>query len=266
MNVENHYIKEVDPRGVVTITLNRPEIHNAFNDQIINDLTREFQSLDSDDSCRMVVLTGAGKSFCAGADLNWMKGMANYSDDENIEDSRRLSGLFETINKCRKPVLAKVNGAALGGGTGLIACCDFVMACKSAKFGFTEVRLGLLPAVISPFVMAKIGESNARAWFLSGERFDATVALQIGLVHQVVPLDDLETSMSRMIEKFLLAGPMAACEAKKLVMNVLKFKNENPSEVTEYTCQTISRIRTSPEGREGMGALLEKRKPNWVES
>lgn len=255
-----YYLFE-EKENVVTITLNRPEIHNAFNDELISELTNCFLSLSKDKKARVIVLTGKGKSFCAGADLNWMKSMKDYSDTENFEDSKKLSDLFHAINDCPIPVIAKVNGAALGGGTGLIAACDFVIACKSAKFGFTEVRLGLVPAVISPFVIAKIGESNSRAWFLSGEMFLAEEAKHIGLVHSLTPLDDLDNATEKVIEKFLKAAPIAAREAKELISNVVRKK---PADITKYTCETISRIRISDEGQEGMSSLLNKTKPNWI--
>lgn len=248
--------------GIVRIILNRPEIHNAFNDEMIEGLINCFADIEKDNTLRLVTITGEGKSFCAGADLNWMKKMVSYSDEENYQDSVKLAELFQAINNCSLPVLAKVNGAALGGGTGVIAACDFVISAKSAKFGFTEARLGLVPAVISPFVMAKIGESQARAWFLSGERFSADKAQDMGLVHEVAPLDSLDLEFEKWVEKFLKAGPKAAREAKNLIKNVLTLDS---SKVTEFTCRTISRIRTGEEGQEGMKALLEKRPASWLE-
>lgn len=255
------YIK--GKRGIVRIVLNRPDIHNAFNDEMIQGLIDAFEDIEKDESLRLVTITGEGKSFCAGADLNWMKKMVGYSDEENYQDSVKLAGLFQAINNCSLPVLAKVNGATLGGGTGVIAACDFVLSAKSAKFGFTEARLGLVPAVISPFVMAKIGESEARAWFLSGERFEAERAKDMGLVHEITPLDNLDTEFEKWVEKFLKAGPAAAREAKALIKNVLVLDKDK---VTDFTCKTISRIRIGTEGQEGMKALLEKRKPSWLEN
>jgi methylglutaconyl-CoA hydratase len=249
-------------KGIVRIILNRPDLHNAFNDEMISGLIKAFEEIEKDKELRLVTITGEGKSFCAGADLNWMKKMAEYSDKENYQDSRALAKLFESINNCSLPVLAKVNGAALGGGTGVIAACDFVLSADSAKFGFTEVRLGLIPAVISPFVVAKIGETNARAWFLSGERFDADQAKAMGLVHEVCPLADLDSIFESTIDKFLKAGPVAAREAKNLIKNILTLESKD---VTAFTCKTISRIRTSEEGQEGMQALLDKRKAKWLE-
>jgi methylglutaconyl-CoA hydratase len=258
------YLKEIDNRGVATVTLNRPELHNAFNDEFIDQLIKCFEELSNDLSVRLVVLTGAGKSFCAGADLNWMKKMKDYSDEENYRDSVELAKLFETIESCPVPVIAKVNGAALGGGTGLIAACDYAICCQSAKIGFTEVNLGLVPAVISPFVISRIGVNNARAYFLSGERFMGETAKHIGLVHSVCPLDDLDSQTEKLMTRFLGAGPNAAKEAKALVFGVAQRWSEGRESLRDYTCKTISRVRVSDEGQEGMAALLEKRKPNWL--
>lgn len=258
------FLSEKNNQGVVTITINRPEIHNAFNDEMIEKMTHHFDELNKDDSIRLVVLTGAGKSFCAGADLNWMKKMKDYTPAENYEDSLALSGLFQSINRFKAPVIGKVNGAALGGGAGLVSVCDFVIASETAKFGFSEVRLGLVPAVISPFVMAKIGESHARAWFLSGERFDARLAKEMGLVHKVAAANDFESECQSSIEQFLLAAPGAQRSAKELVRNVLHLSLQGKEKVTDHTCKTISQIRIGKEGQEGMAALLEKRKPSWL--
>lgn len=252
-----------DKRGVQTVVLNRPELHNAFNDEFIAEMTALFKEIKKDTSCQLVVLKGAGKSFCAGADLNWMKRMVNYSDEENYLDSVALSNLFEELNSLPMPVLAEVGGATLGGGTGLVASCDFVIAAKEAKFGFTEVGLGLVAAVISPYVMAKIGESYARAYFLSGQRFSADEAMKMQLVHQVVEGSELSSATDKQIERFLRAGPLAKREAKALINGVLSKKKDGAEVVKEFTCRTIARVRTSDEGQEGMAALLEKRAPKW---
>lgn len=248
--------------GILTVTLNRPEIHNAFNDQLIELLCRRFEKINSEDEVRVVVLAGEGKSFCAGADLNWMKKMKQYSHEENVADSKKLAYLFQVINECSKPVVAKVQGAALGGGTGLVAACDYVIASEKALFGFTEVRLGLIPAVISPYVIAKVGESSARAYFLSGNRFDANKAKEIGLVHEVVTSEKLNESVEIQASSYLKASSIAVSEAKKLIENVLAIKNQN--ECIEYTSNQIASLRASTDGQEGMSALLEKRKPKWI--
>ena len=250
-----------DQRGVSLVRLNRPEVHNAFNEQMIAEITQAFAELSGDAKTRMVILSGEGKSFCAGADLNWMKKMVDYTREENYQDSLALSQMFEVIDLFPKPVIGFVHGAALGGGSGLVSCCDYVLADKNAKFGFTEVQLGLIPGVISPYVMAKIGLSQARAYFLSGERFSAEQAQSMGLVHKVS--DDFEKDSSEIIEKMLRPGKEAQVQAKRLVRGVRDFTFESDERVKDFTCQMISNVRTSDEGQEGMMALLEKRKPKW---
>jgi len=251
------YIEIVERSGVVEVWMNRPEIHNAFNAELIQELISTFQSLKN---ARLVILSGKGSSFCAGADLNWMKAMKDYSKEENFRDSKELAKLFSTINECEVPVIGRVNGHALGGGVGLVSVCDYVVAVKEALMGFTEVRLGLIPAVISPYCISKIGESNARAWMLSGERFSADDAMRMGLVHEVVGVGELDARIHELEKRFLAAGPEAAREAKKLVKAVMK--NLKGSE--DLTCQMISERRISSEGQEGMRALLEKDKPSWI--
>lgn len=245
-------------KKVATLTLNRPEIHNAFNAELITEITKTLEDLKTKD-VKVLVLTGAGKSFCAGADLNWMSSMKTWSEEENFQDSKKMAKMFRTLNTMPMPVIARVNGPALGGGSGLVACCDYVIAVETAMFGFTEARLGLLPAVISPFVIAKIGESHARAWFLSGERFSATQAQKMNLIHEIAPLDDLDEKLERVVMSFLQAGPQAAREAKELI-----FRVRVAQEVEDETCRKISKIRIGAEGQEGMRALLEKDKPKWV--
>jgi len=253
---------EIDKRGVATVTLNRPELHNAFNDELIAELIKSFRELDANEQVRLVILTGAGKSFCAGADLNWMKRMKDYDFNENVRDSNQLAELFTVINHFTKPTICRMNGSALGGGAGLIACCDYVIAEDSAMIGFTEVRLGLVPAVISPFVIAKIGESNARATFLTGARFGVERALQMGLVHQISSFDKIDEDVENLVKEFLLAGPVAQKAAKELITVVVGCKEI--SEARKYTTELISKVRASSEGQEGMSALLEKRKSSWT--
>ncbi|MCK5072483.1 MAG: enoyl-CoA hydratase/isomerase family protein [Bacteriovoracaceae bacterium] len=260
---ENLYLFTKDERGVATVTLNRPDVHNAFNDELINQLTTLFSEMDQDDSIRLVVLTGNGKSFCAGADLNWMKSMVGYTEEENYKDSKNLAGLFVTINNFSKPVIGSINGHALGGGCGLVSVCDFIIASDRAKFGFTEVKLGLIPATISPFCIAKIGESNARALFMSGHMFKAKKAQEIGLVHKVVDREKLLEKTQEAVDNFLIAGPQAAKAAKSLIKNVIKMHGGGDDELTDYTCRQIAKARTSAEGQEGMNALLEKRRPSF---
>lgn len=252
------YLNLEEVNGVATVTMNRPDVHNAFNAELILEATQLFNEL-AKKPLRLMVLTGAGVSFCAGADLNWMRSMKTWTQEENFKDAKKLAAMFRALNEMPFPTIARVNGHALGGGAGLISCCDFVVASDKALFGFTEARLGLLPAVISPYVMAKIGESQARAWFLSGERFGAVEAQRMNLVHQVVLLEKLDETIEAVKKSFLTAGPLAAREAKSLV-----FKVRVTQEVEDETCHRISRVRIGAEGQEGMRALLEKDKPQWV--
>jgi methylglutaconyl-CoA hydratase len=243
--------------GVKEIWLNRPEIHNAFNAELIEEMISVFENVKDE---RLIILSGRGPSFCAGADLNWMKAMKNYTKEENFADSKRLAKMFSVINNCDVPVIGRVNGHALGGGVGLVSVCDYVIATNTALLGFTEARLGLIPAVISPYCLSKIGESQGRAWMISGERFSAEEAKRIGLVHEVVSSEDLDQRVEAIKKSFLLAGPVAAREAKKLIRGVMK----NLKESEDFTCSMISERRISDEGQEGMRALLEKDKPSWV--
>lgn len=243
--------------GVKEVWLNRPELHNAFNAELIEEMISVFSSFKNE---RLIVLSGRGVSFCAGADLNWMKAMKNYTKEENFQDSKNLAKMFATINDCDVPILGRVNGHALGGGVGLVSVCDFVIANQEATMGFTEVRLGLIPAVISPYCISKIGESNARAWMLSGEKFSSEEAKRMGLVHEIASANELDFKVEEYKKKFLAAGPEAAKEAKRLVRTVMK--NLKASE--DYTCQMITQRRVSAEGQEGMRALLEKDKPSWM--
>lgn len=256
-----NYKLDIDQRGVATLSLNRPELHNAFNDELIAELTECLEKLNSDKNVRLLVLTGEGKSFCAGADLNWMKRMKDYSHAENIADSQKLAGLFQTLNRFSRPVIGKINGSALGGGAGLVACCDYVLAVDTAIIAFTEVRLGLVPAVISPFVIAKIGESHARASFLSGAKINMSRAFVMGLVHQVTTAELLDIEIEKVISDFLLAGPEATVKAKELIHTVVR--KTSVEEARDYTCEMIAKARAGQEGQEGMSALLEKRKASW---
>ncbi len=255
------YNLEINSLGVATVTLNRPELHNAFNDELIRDLIACFKDLEANSNIRLVILTGAGKSFCAGADLNWMKRMKDYTHEENVKDSQNLAELFTVINNFSRPVIGRVNGSALGGGAGLVACCDYVVAVDTSMMAFTEVRLGLLPAVISPFVIAKIGESHARASFLSGAKISMSRAFIMGLVHSVTTADGLDAEIEKTIADFLLAGPSAAKTAKELIRKVVD--SQTLEETRNMTCEMIAKARVSLEGQEGMSALLEKRKASW---
>ena len=244
--------------GVTEVWLNRPDLHNAFNAEMIEEIIAAFESFKDE---RLIVLSGRGSSFCAGADLNWMKAMKDYTREENFKDSKRLAKMFSTINECNIPIIGRINGHALGGGVGLVSVCDYVIAVEDALMGFTEVRLGLIPAVISPYCISKVGESNARAWMLSGDRFNGVHAKNMGLVHETVILaTDLDERTAEMTKKFLAAGPEAAKEAKKLIRGVVS--NLKASE--DFTCNMITERRVSTEGQEGMKALLDKTKPLWI--
>ena len=256
------FYEEVREDGVARLTLTRAEVHNAFNDQLIAELTQALQGLESDRRVRVVVLAAEGKSFSAGADLNWMKSMAGYSEQENLEDSRKLAGLMRTLNDLKKPTVALVQGSAFGGGVGLVACCDIALTVESAKFALTEVKLGLIPSVISPYVVAAIGQRAARRYFLTGEPFTARRALELGLVHQVVGFDDLETTGEEVVALLLKAGPGAQAAAKDLVFTVADRPVDDA--LVEETAQRIARIRVGAEGQEGLAAFFEKRRPKWI--
>ncbi len=246
--------------AVLTVALNRPEVHNALTPTMIKELTAVFQSIP--ENVRVVVLTGNGRSFCAGADLSFMRAAADYTFAENVQDGEAIFDLMLMVDQCPRPVIGRVNGAAIGGGVGLVSCCDIVVAVDRAKFGFSEARLGIVPAVISPFVLAKIGANNARELFLSGERFDAAYAQRIGLVNHVVVEEELDTAVNERLEQLLQAAPGAQAAAKELIRQV---SHQPKEKMREYTTNLIARLRDSDEGREGMSAFLQKRKPWWQE-
>ncbi len=252
-------------QGITEVVLSRQDVHNAFNDEMIGSLTDTFNRLGQEAGVRALVLRAEGASFCAGADLNWMKKMKAYGHEQNLKDSKALSGLFRALDALPMPVVGLVQGAAYGGGVGLVACCDYVLAAQEAMFALTEVRLGLVPAVISPFVMSKIGESAARAYFLTGARFDAGRAQQLGLVHECAPAAKLEEAYQKLLNVLLETGPVAAREAKDLVRAVKRLAAQEETELMHaHVCGTIARVRIGSEAQEGMGALLEKRTPSWA--
>ncbi|OFW08053.1 MAG: hypothetical protein A3H96_21905 [Acidobacteria bacterium RIFCSPLOWO2_02_FULL_67_36] len=244
---------------VVRVTLNRPEVRNAFNPELIGELTAWAESVQPG-SVRVAILQGAGPVFSAGADLAWLSQTAAFSHDENVRDARALGRMFETLNAVPVPLVGRIQGAALGGGVGLAAVCDIVVAADTAVFGFTEVKLGIVPAVISPFAVAKIGPSAARELFLTGARFSADRAKAIGLVHAVALETDLDTAIDAYVRELLSSGPLAVAGAKALVARIA---GRTPAEAAEMTADTIARHRVSVEGQEGMRAFLEKRKPRW---
>ena len=252
----------IDARGVATFTMNRPEMRNAFDEAMIGALCDAFGRFGHDDNVRAIVVTGAGKAFCAGADLNMMKRAAEYSTDENRDDARRLAYMLTAINHCPKPVIARVNGPAMGGGVGVVAACDVAVASEDAFFALSEVRLGLIPAVISPFVLQAITPQEAPRWFLTGERFDAETARRIGLVLMVAMPSQLDATVDELLQNVLAGGPRAQAEAKALI-NAVAFRPVD-AKVMEDTASRIAHVRASPEGKEGISSFLEKRAPNWV--
>ena len=254
---------EIDDRHVATITLNRPEVHNAFNAELITELSDTIERA-VEEGCRVLVLTGEGHSFSAGADLNWMRSMAGASEDENRNDARRLAAMLRTLDELPCPTIARVNGHAFGGGVGLIACCDLAVALETAKFGLTEVRLGLAPATISPFVIPKIGIKHARRFMLTGERMDASKAVDIGLITDTVPTGQLDGHVQDLIDLLLEGGPNAQALIKQLVRHVANPLGDSEA-LDEYTSNMIAVMRVSEEGQEGLNAFLEKRRAAWVE-
>ena len=250
--------------GVARVSLNRPAVHNAFDDGLIAELTATLEALDQDPSVRAVVLSGNGSTFSAGADLNWMRGMAAASEAANREDSLRLAKLMRTLNFLGKPTLARVNGSAYGGGVGLVACCDIAIGVDGAKFSLSEVKLGLVPAVISPYVIAAIGARQARRLFLGAEVFDAREAERIGLLQQCVAPAQLDEAVDRSLHWLGKGGPQAQKEAKRLALRVAGMTPESAERLDSENAALIARLRVSTEGQEGLNAFLEKRAPNWA--
>lgn len=264
MNEQTQVLATTDSRGVATITLNRPDKHNAFNAEMIAELTVTLQEAGRDPKVRVVILTGAGKSFTAGADINWMKSMAAYSESENLEDSLKLAELMQVLDNLAKPTIARINGHAFGGGVGLVACCDIAVAVETARFALSEVKLGLVPAVISPYVIAAIGERHARRFFLTAEAMDAATAKNIGLVHECVAAETLDAAVEREVALLLTGGPVAQAAAKHLVRQVCHADTSALNHLKQTTAEIIAQIRVSAEGQEGLAAFLDKRKPRWV--
>lgn len=250
--------------AVAIVTLNRPDVHNAFDETLIARLTEILVSLDDDRGVRAVVLIGAGRSFCAGADLNWMRRMAAFGHDENLADANALATMLRTLYTLSKPTIARVHGAALGGGAGLVAACDIAIAAQDAVFALSEAKLGLIPATISPYVMEAIGARQARRYFVTGERFTAAEALRIGLLHDIVPVTELDTRIDAMLDALMAAGPEAQRECKALIRAVAHRPID--AALIAGTAQHIADVRASPEGREGVAAFLGKRPPAWLEA
>ena len=251
---------EQNKRGVATLSLNRPEVHNAFDEVMIAELHQSLKRIDQDDDVRVLLIRAVGKSFSAGADLKWMQRAAGFSKQENLDDAVVLADLLRRLDTLSKPTVAFVHGATFGGGVGLISCCDIVTALERAVFSLSEAKLGLVPAVISPYVVRAMGARAARRYFQSAERFNCTEALRIGLVHQIVDSDD---ALEPVVEALLQAGPQAQQVSKQLIARVAGTPIDD--ELIQYTADTIARVRASAEGREGVNAFLERRAAAWVQ-
>ncbi len=254
---------DTDERGIATVTMNRPEKHNAFNEVLVSDLSDAFGHLARNPLVRVVVLTGAGKSFSAGADLNWMQEMANYSMEANLGDAKRLADMLHALDSLPQPTVAKINGGAYGGAVGLIGACDIAIAVDDASFGVTEVRLGLIPSVISPYLLRAIGPRHARRFALTGERFDAAEALRIGLVHRVERRKTFDAVVDDITERLVAGAPGAQEEVKALFRDIWELDRTGDA-VRADTAQRIAGRRATDEAKEGMAAFLGKRKPDWA--
>ena len=258
----NFVTTTIDNRGVATVTLNNPAKHNAFDDVIISELTQTFETLNSNADVRIMILASNGKSFSAGADLNWMKRMANYSREENLVDAVALADMLKALNFMTKPTIARVQGATFGGAVGLVSCCDMAVATQRAVFSLSEVKIGLVPATIAPYVVAAIGQRASRRYFTTAERFDADKAFNLGLVSQVTNDEqELDEAIAQLVDQLLTSGPEAMAAAKQLVFDV---GDNITDKIIAKTCERIADIRVSPEGQEGLSAFLEKRSPIWV--
>lgn len=251
----------ITDKHLARVTFNRPEIHNAFNATVITEMRDVFIKLAHDPDIRAIILTGAGKSFCAGADLNWMRGVISQSYEQNLAESNALADLFYQMYTCPTPIIGRINGAAIGGGTGFVCVCDIAIAARSAKFSFSEVKIGVVPACIGPYVIRKIGEGRARELFITGERIDADRACGLGLVNRVVDDEQLDSEVYALVQAIISSGPQAVACAKELVSRVPQM---SPEQFRPYTAELIAKLRISPEGQEGMDAFLNKRKPNWL--
>jgi methylglutaconyl-CoA hydratase len=250
--------------GCATVWLNRPERHNAFHEGLLAELPRCLAGLSQDPTVRAIVLAGRGRNFCAGADLEWMQQQARADYDANLEDARRLAWMLRTLAQLPKPTIARVHGVALGGGLGLVAACDIAIAARETSFGTTEVRLGLTPSTIAPYVIAAIGERAARRYFLSGERFDANEALRIGLIHEAVDADALDARLEQLLAALRSAGPAAQAHCKRLLASLRGHDAFDP-QVAEQTARSIAEVRAGQEAREGIAAFFAKRKPSWAD-
>jgi methylglutaconyl-CoA hydratase len=261
--VTNELIEIAADGPVVRVTLNRPDVRNAFNDDLIARMTAWAESITAGGTARVAVLSGAGKVFCAGADLTWMSKMVGYSHDENVRDAGAMARMFEAFDTLPIPLIGRIHGAALGGGAGLAAVCDIVVAAEDTAFAFTEVKLGIIPAVISPYAVGKIGRSAARELFLTGARFSAERAREIGLVHAVAASEELDRVVAKYVNDLLTSGPEAVAAAKRLIADVASRPRDD---VSRFTAEATAERRVSGEGQDGMKAFLEKRPPSWLSS
>lgn len=257
-------LQSIDNRGVATLSLNRPEKHNCFDDTIILELTRALNTLAANPNVKIVILAGEGKSFSAGGDLSWMQRMADYSHEDNLQDAKALATMLKTLNELPKPTIARVQGAALAGAVGLVSCCDMAVGSERASFSLSEVKIGLIPATISPYVIQAMGTRAARRFFLTGERFDANTALSLGLLSDVVPELELDLCINKLTDTLLANSPAAVAGAKRLIQD---YANQTIDDaLISDSCKRIADIRISTEGQEGLKAFLEKRPPNWVQT
>lgn len=255
------YILTKTENAIVIITMNRPDVHNAFNEEVIAELTAAFVKAGADASVRAVVLRGNGKSFCAGGDLNWMRKVADYSFDENVTDAMALGTLLKTINTLPKPTIALVQGSAFGGGVGLAACCDIAIAEEDAQFCLSEVRIGIIPSIIAPYVITAIGERQARRYFMTAERIDAETAKHIGLAHEVCSKGELDAALEKILAALWNGAPAAQARGKRLILEIAKRKIDD--DLVRLTSERIAEARASDEGREGLSAFLNKIEPGW---
>lgn len=260
MSIQPNVLYNLD-NGVVTVTLNRPEVHNAFNEIVIGDLTEALKKAGEEKSARVVVLRGNGKSFCAGGDLNWMRRMADYNHKQNVEDAMRLGTLLKTLNNLPKPTIGLIHGNAFGGGVGLAACCDITIAEETAQFCLSEVRIGIIPSVIAPYVIAAMGQNQSRRYFLTAERFDGKTAERVGLIDEAVPVGKLDEACENLIAELWNGAPGAQARGKKLILDI--FGKPIDDAVIQHTVEQIAEARASEEGKEGLSAFLNKTEPAW---
>jgi methylglutaconyl-CoA hydratase len=259
--IKQTVLSQIDERGVATVTLNNPEKHNAFDDAIIAELTATFERIASNKAVRVMILAAKGKSFSAGADLGWMKRMASYSYEENLKDAKGLATMLQTLNFLPLPTIARVQGGVFGGAVGLVSCCDMAVASPQASFSLSEVKIGLIPATISPYVIDAIGQRAARRYFTTAERFNAQTAAQLGLISEVVEEEQLDHEISKLVDALLPNSPAAIVAAKQLIFHVAG--REIDDKIVASTCELIADIRVSADGREGLAAFFDKRKPTW---